>query len=211
MMPATSNASTALRRALVQAPRGLAQRPLSVLAGAQASVAAAATARPAFARPAGLFVQVRTLSAVILLLLPSLLPSSLELAFASLLSSCCSDVGRAGSVDKSWLGGNPMSTRVKKKGVGLSNLTLFPPSLLSSPLLFIIGVSQPVRTLKTLDFGGTPETVTERSDYPLDKLKQIFAKDRFACIGYGPQGRGQALNLRDQGFDVFVGIRKEGA
>ncbi|HIJ06634.1 MAG TPA: ketol-acid reductoisomerase, partial [Methanocalculus sp.] len=28
-----------------------------------------------------------------------------------------------------------------------------------------------------------------------------------AVIGYGSQGRGQALNLRDSGLDVIIGLR----
>ena len=31
-----------------------------------------------------------------------------------------------------------------------------------------------------------------------------------AMIGYGSQGRGQALNLRDSGIDVVVGLREGG-
>ena len=31
---------------------------------------------------------------------------------------------------------------------------------------------------------------------------------RIAVLGYGSQGRAHALNLRDSGFDVVVGIRK---
>ena len=27
-------------------------------------------------------------------------------------------------------------------------------------------------------------------------------------LGYGPQGRGQGLNMRDQGFNVILGLRK---
>ncbi|MCA9300074.1 MAG: NAD(P)-binding domain-containing protein, partial [Phycisphaerales bacterium] len=33
---------------------------------------------------------------------------------------------------------------------------------------------------------------------------------RVAVIGYGSQGRGQALNLRDAGVDVVVGLRPGG-
>lgn len=34
---------------------------------------------------------------------------------------------------------------------------------------------------------------------------------RIAVIGYGSQGRGQSLNLRDSGMDVVLGLRPEGA
>ena len=30
---------------------------------------------------------------------------------------------------------------------------------------------------------------------------------RIAILGYGSQGRAHALNLRDSGFDVVVGVR----
>jgi ketol-acid reductoisomerase len=38
-------------------------------------------------------------------------------------------------------------------------------------------------------------------------LKQLSGK-RIAVIGYGSQGRGQALNLRDSGLDVIIGLRQ---
>ncbi|KAI9296711.1 ketol-acid reductoisomerase [Neoconidiobolus thromboides FSU 785] len=66
------------------------------------------------------------------------------------------------------------------------------------------------RGFKTLDFGGSKENVWERSDYPAEKLKQIFKDDTIAVIGYGPQGRGQGLNLKDNQLNVIVGVRKDG-
>ncbi|KAG0335545.1 Bifunctional acetohydroxyacid reductoisomerase [Podila horticola] len=64
------------------------------------------------------------------------------------------------------------------------------------------------RGIKTIDFGGTKEVVYERSDYPPAKLHEIFKNDTLAVLGYGPQGRGQALNLRDNKLNVIVGSRK---
>lgn len=52
------------------------------------------------------------------------------------------------------------------------------------------------------------EKIFERSDYPLDKCKTVIGDKKIAVLGYGPQGRGQALNLRDNGFDVTVGVRR---
>ncbi|KAI8853378.1 ketol-acid reductoisomerase [Chytridium lagenaria] len=66
------------------------------------------------------------------------------------------------------------------------------------------------RGIKTLDFAGTLETVWERSDFPKEKLAQIFAKDVLAVIGYGTQGMAQSLNSRDNGLNVIVGVRKDG-
>ena len=34
---------------------------------------------------------------------------------------------------------------------------------------------------------------------------------RIAVLGYGSQGRAHALNLKDSGFDVVVGVRRGGA
>lgn len=70
---------------------------------------------------------------------------------------------------------------------------------------------QQVRGVKNLDFGGTIEEVIERSDYPPAKYKEIFKNDTLALLGYGTQGRGQALNLRDNGLNVIVGLRKGGS
>lgn len=57
-------------------------------------------------------------------------------------------------------------------------------------------------------FGGTAEEVRQRSDYPPDKLQQLLGDDRIAVLGYGTQGRAQALNLRDSSMNVVVGLRK---
>lgn len=67
-----------------------------------------------------------------------------------------------------------------------------------------------VRGMKTLDFAGTPEKVYEREDWPLEKLHDYFKNDTFALLGYGSQGHGQGLNLRDNGLNVIVGVRKDG-
>ncbi|ANB11250.1 ketol-acid reductoisomerase [Sugiyamaella lignohabitans] len=67
------------------------------------------------------------------------------------------------------------------------------------------------RGLKQINFGGTEETVYERADWPREKLLDYFKNDTLALIGYGSQGHGQGLNLRDNGLNVIVGVRKDGA
>ena len=67
------------------------------------------------------------------------------------------------------------------------------------------------RGLKQINFGGTVETVYERADWPREKLLDYFKNDTFALIGYGSQGYGQGLNLRDNGLNVIIGVRKDGA
>ncbi|MFQ6677796.1 MAG: ketol-acid reductoisomerase [Fidelibacterota bacterium] len=62
--------------------------------------------------------------------------------------------------------------------------------------------------MKEIDINGYKETIIERSDYPLDRCKTILKDEVTAILGYGPQGIGQGLNMRDQGFDVILGLRK---
>ena len=62
--------------------------------------------------------------------------------------------------------------------------------------------------MKEININGHRETIIERSDYPVEKCKKILDQDVTAILGYGPQGRGQGLNMRDQGFDVIVGLRR---
>src|SRR5579862_1182169 len=44
-----------------------------------------------------------------------------------------------------------------------------------------------------------------------DVNKKALKGARIAVLGYGSQGRAHALNLKDSGFDVVVGVRKAGA
>ena len=55
-----------------------------------------------------------------------------------------------------------------------------------------------------LNFGGTTETVVIRDEFPLEKAREVLKNETIAVIGYGVQGPGQALNLRDNGFNVIV-------
>jgi len=62
--------------------------------------------------------------------------------------------------------------------------------------------------MRELDISGFKESIIERSDYPIEECKKILIDEVTAILGYGPQGRGQSLNMRDQGFDVIIGLRK---
>lgn len=57
-------------------------------------------------------------------------------------------------------------------------------------------------------FGGVEETVVTRSEFTLEKAREVMKDETIAVIGYGVQGPGQSLNLRDNGFNVIVGQRK---
>ena len=62
-----------------------------------------------------------------------------------------------------------------------------------------------------LNFGGVEENVVTREEFPLEKAREILKDEVIAIIGYGVQGPGQALNLRDNGFNVIIGQRKNSA
>lgn len=60
-----------------------------------------------------------------------------------------------------------------------------------------------------MNFGGVEENVVTRDEFPLKKAQETLKDETIAVIGYGVQGPGQSLNLRDNGFNVIVGQRKE--
>jgi ketol-acid reductoisomerase len=60
-----------------------------------------------------------------------------------------------------------------------------------------------------INFGGVVEEVVTREEFPLDKAREVLKNETVAIIGYGVQGPGQALNLRDNGIKVIIGQRKD--
>lgn len=58
-----------------------------------------------------------------------------------------------------------------------------------------------------MNFGGVEESVVTRDEFPLAKAQEVLKDEVIAVIGYGVQGPGQALNLRDNGINVIVGQR----
>ncbi|WP_304237632.1 ketol-acid reductoisomerase [Jiulongibacter sediminis] len=59
-----------------------------------------------------------------------------------------------------------------------------------------------------LNFGGVEEEVVTREEFPLEKAREVLKDETIAVIGYGVQGPGQAMNMRDNGLNVIVGQRK---
>ena len=51
-----------------------------------------------------------------------------------------------------------------------------------------------------INFGGTIEEVVTREEFPLNKALEYLKDETIAIIGYGVQGPGQSLNLKDNGF-----------
>jgi len=62
-----------------------------------------------------------------------------------------------------------------------------------------------------IDFGGVVEDVVTSEEFPVEKARQILEGEVVAVLGYGVQGPGQALNMRDNGIPVIVGQREGGA
>lgn len=58
-----------------------------------------------------------------------------------------------------------------------------------------------------MNFGGVEENVMTRKEFTLEMARETLKGKKIAVIGYGVQGPGQSLNLRDNGFDVIVGQR----
>lgn len=59
-----------------------------------------------------------------------------------------------------------------------------------------------------IDFGGVEEDVVTREEFPLSRAQEVLKDETVAVLGYGVQGPGQSLNMRDNGIRVIVGQRK---
>jgi ketol-acid reductoisomerase len=59
-----------------------------------------------------------------------------------------------------------------------------------------------------INFGGVTEEVITSEEFSLQKAREVLADETVAVLGYGVQGPGQALNLRDNGINVIVGQRE---
>ena len=64
--------------------------------------------------------------------------------------------------------------------------------------------------MATFDFGGVMEEVITEDEFPLQRAREVLQNEVVAVVGYGVQGPGQALNMRDNGIRVIVGQRQGG-
>ena len=60
-----------------------------------------------------------------------------------------------------------------------------------------------------IDFGGVLEEVITADEFPIEKARDILKDEVIAVLGYGVQGPGQGLNMKDNGINVIVGQSKE--
>ncbi len=58
-----------------------------------------------------------------------------------------------------------------------------------------------------LNFGGVEEEITTIDEFSLEKAKDVLKDEVICVIGYGVQGPAQAMNMRDNGFNVIIGQR----
>ncbi len=59
--------------------------------------------------------------------------------------------------------------------------------------------------MSKINIGGVVEEVITSEEFTLEKARKVLKNEIVAIIGYGVQGRGQALNMRDNGINVIVG------
>src|SRR5437879_9380403 len=64
--------------------------------------------------------------------------------------------------------------------------------------------------MRQIKIGNIAETVVERADFPPERLQAILGNETVAVLGYGVQGRGQSLNMKDNGVRVIIGMREKG-
>src|SRR6266852_4023153 len=62
--------------------------------------------------------------------------------------------------------------------------------------------------MRKIQIGNSAENVVERADFPPERIKAILGSETVAVLGYGVQGRGQSLNMRDNGVNVLIGLRE---
>ena len=60
-----------------------------------------------------------------------------------------------------------------------------------------------------INFGGTEEEVITSEEFSLERAREVLKNETVAVLGYGVQGPGQALNMKDNGIHVIVGQRKK--
>src|ERR1700687_3045060 len=63
--------------------------------------------------------------------------------------------------------------------------------------------------MRKIQIGNSAENVVERADFPPERIKAILGNEIVAVLGYGVQGRGQSLNMKDNGVNVVIGLREK--
>lgn len=61
-----------------------------------------------------------------------------------------------------------------------------------------------------MDFGGVTEDVITRKEFTIQQAQKILKDEVVVSLGYGIQGKAQALNMRDNGIKVIIGQENTG-
>jgi ketol-acid reductoisomerase len=64
--------------------------------------------------------------------------------------------------------------------------------------------------VQTYNIKGVVEVVLNLTTIKLTDALDVVKNEKISVLGYGSQGRGQSLNLRDQNFPVILGLRPNG-
>ena len=56
-----------------------------------------------------------------------------------------------------------------------------------------------------INFGGVEENIIMRDEFDLKKARGILKDEVIVVLGYGVQGPAQAMNMKDNGFQVIIG------
>lgn len=59
-----------------------------------------------------------------------------------------------------------------------------------------------------IKIGNIEENVITREEFSIENSRKILSNEIISVLGYGIQGPGQSMNLRDNGFKVIIGQRK---
>ena len=89
----------------------------------------------------------------------------------------------------------------KRLGADVMNMTLQASSIKKGETLMI----------SYLGFIDQEIVIGDATTLEIKLIEDISDLDEVVIIGYGSQGRAHALNLKDSGFNVVVGLRKTGA
>jgi ketol-acid reductoisomerase len=65
--------------------------------------------------------------------------------------------------------------------------------------------------MAVINFGGTDENVVTREEFTIEHARETLKDETLVALGYGVQGPAQALNMRDNGFNIIIGQRKNSA
>ena len=68
--------------------------------------------------------------------------------------------------------------------------------------------SSVIKNSKEISINGVTENIYIKDNFPSNYVKNVLGNKVITTLGYGPQAMSQSLNLRDNGHNVILGIRK---